>query len=152
MDSIKPNPFLSEVESLLKALGLDVDQAKRVAPNAVLFNFNFNEIPVYLCVPNALPNRYSNVSRIEAEIADLEEVETAQLTVIIASYLHIEDCTPIRVVTKRSKGTRVKLLIEFVSNLQMLQTGALAVVLLHCCELADQLRSELILEQKSSVA
>lgn len=150
--SLKPNPFLPEVESLLGSLGLDVNQARQLVPNGALFHFNFNDIPVYLCVPTALPSPYSNITRIEAEVAELNEVEAGQLIVSIASYLQIEDCTPVRVASKRSKGTRVKVLIEFVCDLQLLKACALAKMLLHCCELADLLRNELVINDQEKAA
>lgn len=147
---LKPNPFLPEVESLLK--GLDVDQAKQVVPNGALFYFNYNEVPVYLSLPLVLPCSYSNITRIEAEVAELDEAEAAQLIVAITSYLQIEDCTPVRVTARRVKSQRSKVLISFVCDLQLLQSGALAAMLLHCCELADQMRSELVVEGQKKTA
>lgn len=149
---LRPNPFLAEVESLLAGLGLDVNKAKQIVPNGALFHFNFNEVRVYLCVPTELPSPYSNVTRLEAEVAEIDEVEAGQLVVSIASYLQIEDCTPIRVASKRSKGQKVKVLIEFVCDLQLLSSGALATVLLHCCEVADHLRNEMVSDVQTEVA
>lgn len=144
MDKLKLNPFLVEVEALLKSFGIDIESIKQTVPNATLFDFNFNDIPVYICIPSTLLSPYSSVARIEAEIAEFEEIEAGQLVVAIAAYLQIEDCTPVRVTTKRSKGKRMKILIEFVSDLRLLQLGALAMMLTHSCELADQIRTELV--------
>lgn len=143
-DQLKQNPFLLEVEKILLGLGLDVQGAKHVVPNGALFYFNFNDVPVYVCVPLVFPCSYSNITRIEAEVAELDEVGASQLLVAITSYLQVEDCTPVRVTTKRVKAHRAKVLITFVCDLQLLQAGAVAKILLHCCELADQMRNELV--------
>lgn len=150
VQSLKKTPFLEEVESLLSNLGLRVDLARNELSTSVMFKFDFNDVPVYVCVPTL--ETYSSITRIEAEVAELDEVEGGQLIVAIASYLQIEDCTPLRVTNRRSKGRKMKILLEFVSDLQLLQTGALATMLLHCCELADQMRRELVSQEKSSVA
>ncbi len=152
MDKIKPNPFIKEVQSLLTSLGLDFEKAQQIVPNGILINFNFNEIPLYVCLPDALPSPYSNICRIEAEVADLVETDAGRLVVSIASYLQIEDCTPVRVTTKRSVGQKAKVIIEFVCELQLLNLGALAPILLHCCELADHFRSEMVIADKNEAA
>ena len=152
MDAIKPNPFVVEVESLLTTLGLDVEGAKQVVPTAVLLYFNFNQIPVYVCLPNLLPSPYSNVTRINAEVAELNEVDAGHLVVSIASFLYIEVCSPLRVSTKRSTGQKTKVLIEFICDLQTLQPGSLAPILLHSCEIADHLRNELVIRDGSKAA
>jgi len=144
MDAIKPNPFLIEIESMLTSLGLDVQKAKQIVPNGVLIYFNFNNTSLYVCLPDALPSPYSNICRIEAEVAELNETDAGRLVVSIASYMQIEDCTPIRVTIKRSTGQHAKVLIGFVCDLQTLQLGSLAPILLHSCELADYLRNELV--------
>jgi hypothetical protein len=148
--SLKPNPFLAEVELLLAGLGLEVEKAKQIVPNGALFYFNFNEVPVYLCVPTELPSPYSNITRLEAEVAELDEVEAGQLIVSIATYLQIESCSPIRVAAKRTKGQRISVLLSFVCDLGLLQTGALAAVLLNCCELADSLRQEMVTDKAAA--
>jgi hypothetical protein len=152
MDTVKPNPFLAEVEKLLTTLGLDFGKAKHTVPNGELLFFNFNDIPMYVCAPSVLPNNYSNLIRIDAEVAELREVDAGHLIVSIASYLYVHDCTPVRVTSKKSEGQKIKVLLEFVCDLQSLQVGSLAPILLHCCELADQLRSELVIEGQREVA
>jgi hypothetical protein len=148
MDALKPNPFISEVEKLLASLGLDVEKAKHVVPNGVLLYFNFNEIPLYICLPSMIPSDYSNITRIEAEVAELNETDAGQLVVGITSYISVHDCTPVRVTTRRSEHQNVKVMIGFVCDLQFLRVGSLAPILLHICELADQMRTELVTESK----
>lgn len=152
MDQIKPNPFLVEVESMLTTLGLDLNQAKQVVPNGVLFNFNFNDIPLYVCLPDQVPSTFSSICRIEAEVAELDETDAARLVYSISIFLSINDNTPVRVSAKRAKGPMVKILIQFVTDLESLQPSSIASILLHCCELADELRSEMVLQGQSKAA
>lgn len=144
MDTIKPNPFLEKVESMLTTLGLDTEKAKQVVPNGILFNFLFNDRPVYVCLPDRAPSTYSNICRIEAEVAELDKTDAARLVYGISIYLDTNDNTPVRVAAKQSKGQKVKILIQFVADLESLQHGSVASSLLHCCELADELRLEMV--------
>ena len=93
MECLKQNPFLAEIETLLSGLGLEVEKAKQIVPNGHLLYFNYNEIPMYLCLPDVMPSSYSNITRIEAEVAQLNEVDAGRLVVSIVSYLSINDCT-----------------------------------------------------------
>lgn len=145
MDDLKNNPFIAEVEILLSSLGLDAKKAKHVVPTGELLYFNFNELPIYVCLPAHVPSSYSSIARIEAEIAELADANVGQLLVSIVTYLSIHDCTPIRVMSRRSHGQNTKVLIGFVCDLQFLQVGSLAPILLHICEVADQMRSEFLI-------
>lgn len=152
MDKIKLNPFLVEAESMLATLGLEVEKAKQVMPNGVLFYFFFNDRPIYLCLPDQVPSIYSNICRIEAEVAELEETDAARLVYGISIYLTTNDCTPVRVVAKPSNGQKAKVLIQFVADLESLQLGSVASIILHCCELADELRREMVSDGQLKVA
>lgn len=147
MDALKSNPFLIEVESLLKELGLDVNKAKQVVPNGILFYFNFNELPVYVCLPSTLPSEYSNITRIEVEVTCLDAVTVGHLIYTIGLYLDMNDCSPIRVIP-RSHGQKVKIIIQFVCNLLLLQPTTLAETIIRCCDLGDYIKENLIEEKQ----
>lgn len=147
MDALKSNPFLTEVESLLKVLGIDVNKAKQVVPNGILFYFSFKELPVYVCLPSTLPSDYSNTSRIEVEVACLDAVTAGHLIYTIGLYLDMNDCSPIRVIP-RTHGPKVKIIIQFVCNLLLLQPTTLAETIIHCCDLSDYIKENLIEKKK----
>lgn len=143
MDALTSNIFLAETEELLSGLGLDVDQAKQVFPTGIQFRFNWNDTPIYLALPCTYTNSYTNIARLEATIAELNEVDAGNLTVAIVGYLY-NDLAPIKVTTRQTKNLRVEILLSFVADLQLLQKGSLATILSHLCEEADYLRNEFV--------
>lgn len=143
MDKLKPNPFIHEIELLLISLGLEVEKAKQIVLTGELLYFNFNDIPIYVCLPSIVPSPYSSIVRIEAQVAELPEEDAGRLVVSIVSYLSIHDCTPIRVIYRRSTAQSAKVLIRFVCDLETMRIGSLAPILLHICEVAEQMKVDL---------
>lgn len=152
VDTLKPHPFEAEVDNLLKSLEFDPSLAKQIVPNGILYFLHFSGRPAYVCLPSTLPNTYSNIVRIEVEIAELDEADAARLIYCACIHLNINDVTPARVAAKKSNGQKVKVLIQFVADLEALQPGFVASMLSHCCELADDLRREMVFEPHSKSA
>lgn len=149
MDTIKPNQFLEEVEIMLSGLGLDTQQARQTFPTCAQYFFNYNDVKVYLGLPSIFPSAYSNVARLEATIAELNEVDAGHLIVALTGFLY-NDCTPVKITSKPAKNQRVEVLLSFVVNLELLREGALATILLHLFEVADQMRNDFIGQKEAA--
>ncbi|MGE0761858.1 MAG: hypothetical protein AB7N80_01140 [Bdellovibrionales bacterium] len=140
MDQRKPSELEIVIDKMLGDLQLDLTSAKHVTATGVIYNFLWDDRPFFISFPPTMPNTYSHVFRMEIEIAELNEADAGRILYEIALYVHVHDCTLIRVVPKPSTNRTIKVLLQVVGLVDWLKPEFISDVVINMADLAIYFR------------
>lgn len=148
MDKRKPHPFEEEVDRTLTELQADLKTMKQIFSTGIMYNFNFNQIPSYIALPEYVT--YSNVVRIEFTVATMSELDAGRLIHAIGLDLDMNNQAPIRAIPRLTKRNEVNVVLQIVGQVDWFQQGFLAQMILNGAELAEHYRATLIIGQNEA--
>lgn len=152
MDKRKPCEFEIALDKTLSDLGLDLTGAKSVRATGTSYQFHWNDFPFWISVPVSAPNSYSNVFRVDIDVATLDERDAGRVLYEIAYYLTVNDCTVVRVVPHPIKERKVKIQLEIVGLVDWFQPDFISFAVPHMAELAQHFRETMIEESQDKAA
>lgn len=145
---MRPHPLEEECDRIITELGGSLAAMKQTHDTGCLYNGGTAfGVSLYMALPLYLPTMSQNLFRLEFTIGEVDQKEVGRILFAITTDLD-QRYFPLRVVPRTRNDQNYQIVLQCISDTNLVQAGFISSIVITALELAEFYRTEFLQDQK----